>query len=262
MLSIDFGDLGFDLKDLDTSAFFSPAATTEVDAGEGTDALEGALWSRPVVPAPKVALYEHAREMARDMALDNDHETFAIVSGNFVFGDLLEALVEERRLSVRKLAIHTLSLNAENIDSIRNVLEMQPVEQLDVILSNYWYAHELRTGMVGYLFETLDLDRLDLRVAFAGTHCKLITVETLKGNVLTMQGSANLRSSGNIEQVHVSPDRALYDFVEGVNQRILDAYDVLNQDQRKRIKTVRRSALWQAVTSGGGTSPTTSAAGG
>ena len=246
MLGFSLGDLGFDLKGLDATAFDEP-----------DDGIEGAVWRRPIAPAPKVVAFEHAREMAREMVLDNEHETFAFVSGNFVFGDLLEALVEQRRLSVRSLGIHTLSLNRENIDGIRNVLEMQPVERLDVILSNYWYAHELNTGLVGYLFEELDLDHLELRVAFAGTHCKVVTVETLRGNVLTMHGSANLRSSGNIEQLHISPDRGLWEFCEGMNQRILDAYDVMNQDDRKRRKTVRRAALWQALTTGG-TSETTS----
>ncbi len=246
-----FGDLGFDIGELIEQAMDEAPAED--------DPLEGAVWSRPIVRAPKLVAYEHAREMAREITLDNEHETFAFVSGNFVFGDLLEALVEERRISVRSLGIHTLSLNAENIDSIRNVLEMAPVTRLDVILSNYWYAHELKTGMVGYLFEQLDLDGLDLRVAFAGTHCKVITVETPKGNVLTMHGSANLRSSGNVEQVHISPDRGLYDFCEGMNRRILDAYDVLNQDNRKRRRTVRRAALWQAMTGGSDTRPTTSA---
>lgn len=245
-----FGDLGFDIGELIEQAMDEAPAED--------DPLEGAVWSRPIVRAPKLVAYEHAREMAREITLDNEHETFAFVSGNFVFGDLLEALVEERRISVRSLGIHTLSLNDENIDSIRNVLEMAPVERLDVILSNYWYAHECkRGGLVEYLFGELDLEGLELHVAFAGTHCKVITVETPKGNVLTMHGSANLRSSGNVEQIHISPDRGLYDFCEGMNRRILDAYDVMNQDNRKRRRTVRRSALWQAMTSGASTRPTT-----
>lgn len=248
-------DLGFDFGDLGFSLDFDDLAAMSFEDGE-EDQLEGRLWSRPVVRAPKLVAYEHALDMALEMVIDNQTETFAFVSGNFVFGDLLEALVDERKLGIRKLGIHTLSLNEDNIDSIRNVLEMTPVEELDVILSNYWYAHELKTGMVAYLFDQFDLENLELRVAFAGTHSKVITIETPRGNVLTMHGSANLRSSGNVEQLHISPDRGLYQFCEGMNRRILDAFDVLNQDNRKRKRTVRRSALWQAMT---GTQQTTSA---
>ena len=198
-LGFDFGDLGFSLD------FDDLAAMSFEDSEEEGDELEGQLWSRPVVRAPKLVAYEHALDMAREMVIDNQTETFAFVSGNFVFGDLLEALVDERKLGIRKLGIHTLSLNEDNIDSIRNVLEMTPVEELDVILSNYWYAHELKTGMVAYLFDQFDLENLELRVAFAGTHSKVVTIETPRGNVLTMHGSANLRSSGNVEQLHISP---------------------------------------------------------
>lgn len=234
-----FGDLGFDF-DIDLDAFDF----------EGTEAdpLETCVYTRPVAGRPVTVSYERAEELARDLVIDNETETFAFVSGNFVFGDLLEALVDARRLSVRRLGIQTLSMSDENIDSIRNVLEAMPVERLDLVLSDYWYAHEChKTGLVGYLFDELDLDGLELRVAFAGVHCKVMTIETLRGNVLTMHGSANLRSSGNVEQLHISPDRGLFEFCEGMTQRILDAYDVVNQGNRKRKKSVRRAALWQAV---------------
>lgn len=234
-----FGDLGFDF-DVDFDAFDF----------EGTeeDPLETCVYTRPTVRRPQTCAWEHARDMARDLVIDNEHETFAFASGNFVFGDLIEALVDARKLTIRTLGIQTLSMSDENIDSLRNVLEMQPVERLDLVLSDYWYAHEShKTGLVPYLFEELDLDGLGLRVAFAGVHCKVVTIETLRGNHLTMHGSANLRSSGNVEQLHISPDDGLYEFCDNMTQRMLDAYDVVNQGSRKRKKSVRRAKLWQAV---------------
>lgn len=233
------GDLGFDF-DIDFDAFDF----------EGTeeDPLETCVYTRPVVRRPQACAWEHAQELARDLVIDPEHETFAFVSGNFVFGDLVEALVDARKLTVRALGIQTLSMSDENIDSIRNVCEMMPVERLDLVLSDYWYAHEShKTGLVPYLFEELDLEGLELRVAFAGVHCKVVTIETLRGNHLTMHGSANLRSSGNVEQLHISPDDGLYEFCDSMTQRILDAYDVVNQGNRKRKKSVRRARLWQAV---------------
>lgn len=234
-----FGDLGFDF-DIDFDAFDF----------EGTeeDPLETCVYTRPVVRRPQTCAWEHSIDLARNLVMDAEHETFAFVSGNFVFGDLLEALVEERKLSIRRLGIQTLSMSDENIDSLRNVVEMMPVERLDLVLSDYWYAHEShKGGLVPYLFEELDLEGLELRVAFAGVHCKVLTVETLRGNHITMHGSANLRSSGNVEQLHISPDDGLFEFCDRMTQRILDAYDVVNQDNRKRKKSVRRGKLWQAV---------------
>ena len=248
-----FGDLGFDF-DIDFDAFDF----------EGTEAdpLETCVYTRPVARRPQACAWEHARDLAEGLAIDNETETFAFVSGNFVFGDLIEALVDARRLTVRTLGIQTLSMSDENIDSIRNVLEMQPVERLDLVLSDYWYSHEChKGGLVGYLFDELDLEGLELRVAFAGVHCKLVTIETLRGNTLTMHGSANLRSSGNVEQLHISPDRGLFEFCEGMTHRILDAYDVVNQDNRKRKRSVRRARLWQAVAKAAEEDPADRAAG-
>ena len=231
----DFGtfDLDFDMSDFDFS--------------EEPDEIETAVYTRPVVHAPKACCYENAEEFAEGLTIGADHETFAFVSGGFVFGDFVEALVDLRKLSVRRMGIQTLSLNDENIDSIRNIVEWEPVERLDIVLSDYWYAHERKAGgLVDYLFEELDLEGLDLHVAFAGVHCKVWTIETDMGNCLTIHGSANLRSSGNIEQVHISPDRGLYEFCSSMTERILETYDVVNQDARKR-KSVRGRKLWQAV---------------
>ena len=49
-----------------------------------------------------------------------------------------------------------------------------------------------------------------------------------------------------MEQVHISPDPQLYDFCNGFLAKMLEVYDVVNQDARKP-KSVRRKRLWQAV---------------
>ena len=220
------------------------------------DPIEGAIWTRPVVRAPHACTWEHAQEFADALTIDAGTETFAYVSGNFVFGDFVEALVAARKLSARRMGIQTLSMNDENIDSIRNICLMCGTERLDLVLSDYWYAHERRPGgLVSYLFDRLDLDGMELHVAFAGAHQKVWTIETLGGNFLTIQGSANLRSSGNVEQLHISPDPGLYEFCTAMGDRIIAAYDVVNQDAR-RHRSIRRGRLWQALaTDPGATRP-------
>lgn len=243
-----FDDLNIDLGGIDLSAFDPADFKGEP---EGDDPMEDAIWTRPVVRRPKAVCYEHAQEFARALAIDNDTETFAYVAGGFVFGDFLEALVEERRLSVRRLGMQMLSLNDENIDSLRNIVEMCGTERLDLCLSGYWYSTELhKGGVVGYLFDQLDLEGLELHVAIAELHCKVVTIETWAGNRLTMHGSANLRSSNSIEQIHISPDPALWEFCQGVTDRIVGAYDVLMQERRRNHQRSRRfggKRLWQAI---------------
>lgn len=246
---LDLGDIGlFDVPKITVEGFEDVEdAAEEFELTEEEEPTETRIYTRPIVRKPQTVLYENAEQFARDLVLDNEHETFAFVSGNFVFGDFMEALVAMRRLRVRRMAIMTLSMNDENIDSLRNIIEWEPVERLDLVLSDYWYAHERKVGgLVGYLFEQLDIDGLALHVGFAGVHCKTWAVETPGGNTLTMHGSANLRSSRNIEQLHITPDRDVFEFVDEFTQRTLEAYDVVNQDARKR-RIVRRGRLWQAV---------------
>lgn len=225
---------------------------------EDVEPTQAAFYSRPIVHAPQPVCYEHAEAFARDIELVADHETFAFVSGNFVFGDFMEALVDLGKLSVRRMDIMTLSMNDENIDSIRNICEWEGVESLGIVLSDYWYAHE-RNGLVPYLFGELDIDGMELRVGFAGVHCKTWTVETRNGHFMTVEGSANLRSSRNIEQVHISPDKGLYRFVTDFTDKIIGIYDVVNAESRRK-KSVRGGELWQAVAEAAAEGPAARAA--
>ena len=233
--SFDFGlgDIEFDSELFD---FVDMREPTKQDTYE-----------RPIIMKPQTVCYEYALDFAEQLRLSNETETFAFVSGNFVFGDFVEALVDLGMLSVKRMSLMTLSLNDENIDSIRNIIEWQNVERLDLVVSDYWFAHERHAGgLVDYLFEELSVSGMELNVGFAAVHCKTWCIETRNGNCLTIQGSANLRSSRNIEQVHISPSRELFEFVDGFTKKVIDVYNVANKNAKK-IKGVRSGHLWQAA---------------
>lgn len=213
------------------------------------DPIRDAIYTRPVVRRPKTCCYENAEDFAAALTIDGEHETFAYVGGGFVFGDFVEALVEHGRLSVRRMGIQTLSLSDENVDSIKNICLMMPVERLDLVVSGYWYATEIKKGgLVSYLFDELDMEGLELHVAIAEVHCKVWTIETIRGNTITIHGSANMRGTGNLEQIHISPDPGLYEFCTGVGERIIEAYDVVLGERRKyKSRRLRGRQLWQAV---------------
>lgn len=79
-------------------------------------------------------------------------------------------------------------------------------------------------GEVSYEHARDFVDGLDLDVAFASIHTKIVSVETLAGRHVVTDGSANLRSSRNVEQVRVECDDGLYAFVEGFADRVFAAY--------------------------------------
>lgn len=195
-------------------------------------------------------LFEHACDMVSGLRLEPGTRMFALVSGNFIFGDVLEAMVTELGMEIRRMTIQTLSMSQANVDSLRNVVDTCfELESLRLVLSDYFYSHEKAPGrLVPYIYERLDVDDV-LDVAFASVHTKIATIETVDGLKVVMDGSANLRSSRNIEQFRIECDADLFDFVEGFADRIFEAYSVVNKDA-PRPKSVRGGRLWSAVTEG------------
>ena len=194
-------------------------------------------------------MYDRARDLARDIELHPGAREFVFVSGNFVFGDIIEAMVVgEGKMYPKRMSIQTLSMSAENVDSLRNVVDACPMmESLRLVLSDYFFAHERgKGGLVPYLCDVLDTGNVDFDLAFASIHTKIISIETLGGNFVVMDGSANLRSSRNIEQFRIECDEGLYRFVEDFTDRVFNAYSVVNKD-RKRPKGVRSHEMWDML---------------
>lgn len=245
--------MGDDLLDgIDLDGLLESAGGVEVDAdgvdidldGLFDDRLGNERYSRPRLNPYQHVDYEHAMAFAKDFEFRKGMRVFAFVSGNFVFGDFLEALVDLGKIDVKRLGIQTLSMSQDNIDSLRNVLDSCEVEELSVVLSDYWYAHE-RGELVPYLYEQLDIGD-GFSCAYASIHTKITTIETRAGNKLVIHGSANLRSSRNIEYFCIEQDDGLFDFVSEYQRRIVEAYNVVNHEV-KRHKSVRGGKLWQTV---------------
>ncbi|MBR1829183.1 MAG: hypothetical protein IJ781_06715 [Atopobiaceae bacterium] len=221
-----------------------------VPASRATDGIESERHLLPRIyegTASEPVLYEHAIDLVDGLTLQPGMRMFCLVSGNFVFGDILEAMAERGIAEYRTMTIQTLSMSQENIDSLRNVVERCfELERLRIVLSDYFYAHERKaTGLVPYLYESLDVDDI-LDVAFASVHTKIVTFETVDGLKAVVDGSANLRSSRNIEQFRIECDANLHDSIEAFADRIFEAYSTINKDV-KSPKSVRGGRLWDAV---------------
>ena len=92
------------------------------------------------------------------------------------------------------MTISTLSLSQDNIDSLANLLDWGYIDELNLIVSAYWFSHE-RWSLVPYCYERLDKED-KFQLAVAGIHTKTCQFETLGGKRIVIHGSANLRSSG------------------------------------------------------------------
>lgn len=236
-LDLDFGvaDIGFDAEDLDLANF-------DVSAN-----LDAEIESRIVKPAyhkpipQRMIKAEYASDLVANIKLERGMRVHAVISGNFVFSHFIRALLMDNDIKAKRVVISTLSMSQDCIEALKDICDLGYCEKLDLIVSAYFYSHE-RHSLVKYIYEALDYDGApcDFQLAVAGTHCKTVQIETEGGAKLVIHGSANLRSSGCIEQFSIEENADLHDFHNEYSDRILSIYSTIR-------KEVRRKKLWEAV---------------
>lgn len=231
-------DLDFDLLEFDL-----PIEIDGFALGEATDtaAVETEISVIKRYPRPKTVKYERAVDLVKEMpSLQEGEALYAIVSGNFIFGDFIEAFMVENNYLAEEILIATLSLGQENVDSLKNIQSGGYVKKMGLIVSDYWYAHERRReGGVPYIVENLGGDE-GFRFAAAGLHTKVTIVKTECGKHFILHGSANLRSSRNIEQFCIENNEELYKFNSAWMEKILCNFTATK-------KSTRGERLWQTV---------------
>ena len=219
------GDIGnFELPDIDLDLMeFLPSDETE----------ETRYTLPKVVPMREdFVLYDNAQKMARELRLGFGERFDAFVSGSFIFGDFIEAYLTTQNACAKRMTISTLSMSQNNVDSLHTLMEKGYIEELNLIISVYFWGNE-RSSLIPYIYKQLDIgDRFQLAVA--GVHTKTVHFETLGGRKIIMHGSANLRSSGNIEQFTMEENPELYDFYDDHFSRILDKYATIRKPIRNR----------------------------
>jgi len=222
---------------------------SKLDKQEGDDGLGSPRYELPRIyeqTMKQPVAYEYAQEFAEGIDLSPGYRAMCFVSGNFIFGDSIEALVDLGKVDLKRLTIQTLTFSQENVDSLWNVGEMSPnLEALHVIAGGYFWAHEHKLGgVIPYLLEQLDQGEV-FDIAFAAIHTKMISFETTDGLKVVMHGSANLRSSRSIEQVMVEVDSGLYDVVEDFADRVLKSYSIVNRKhKRAACRGMNAGRLW------------------
>ena len=227
---------GADGFDLDLSAFdLGTAATGPVET----------RYCKPrvmrQVPAHQVK-YDRARDLVLAMGRDiiDGHRVDALISGNFIFGDFIEALLVEMDAKADDLTLSTLAISQENVDSLHNLLTGDYVGTINIIVSDYFWSHNRHNA--AYIYEKLDLaDRFQLAVAGVHTKIALLRIGEWK---LIISGSANLRSARCVEvfTVETSPD--LYDFHKAWHDALVTEYATIRKSLRadKAFAAITREA--------------------
>ena len=94
-------------------------------------------------------------------------------------------------------------------------------------------SHKVQLKVIPYAYRELDKDDR-FQLAIADIHTKTVHFETEGGKHIVIHGSANLRSSGNIEQFTIEDNKELYDFYDEKFKLILDKYATIRKEIRTR----------------------------
>ena len=184
--------------------------------------------------------YSKAEKLAKELNFKELDRAFVIVNGSFIFGDFIEAFIVENQINVLEMTISTLSYSKDNIDSLKNLFDADYIQELNIIVSDYFYSHE-KNKLIKYTYDQFENNNFQL--ATAGTHCKICQFKTEGNKHIIIHGSVNLRSSGNIEQFVIEDNKELYNFNKEYQDRIIEKYKTIN-------KTIRSENLWHQVTAG------------
>lgn len=179
------------------------------------------------IPSKNV-VFDNALKLAKSINPKKNERTYCIVSGDFVFGDFIEAFIDLYNFDIKELTISTLSMSSNNIDSLVNLLhKWKYVEKLNLIISRYFYGHEIK-GLIKEIYEKLDHEN-KFQLAICDSHTKIAQFETKQGGKCVIYGSANLRSSQNIEQFTIEENSKIYDFNQSYFDVILEKYKTINK---------------------------------
>lgn len=200
----------------------------------------------PKLHRPALVKYENAQEMAKSLPLEKGSNHYAILSGNFIMGDIFEAWAE--RHDIESICAATLGMSSNNVDSLVNCIKIRGVKRVSLIVSHYFFGVE-RHRLMRYISE--EIEGLPFRVAVAGSHCKIALIET-SGLYITVHGSANLSSNNSIEQISVTEDKGLFDFNREIFEDIFAHQTVIDGSVRdyKAAKNATGKKTWEVIKNG------------
>ncbi len=133
--------------------------------------------------------------------------THCLLRGDFVLCDIIPQIIAARG-RCDHLRIATLGMSVANADTLACLVERGHVGKLTLLVSLYFAQVDKKT-----VFRAVT-SRLHgiARPAVTRNHAKVICLPTSSGDAYVVEGSANLRSSDNVEQMLITNDGETHAF--------------------------------------------------
>jgi hypothetical protein len=237
----NFDTDGFDMPEFDTDLFGA-------EAGVNLSTRHHRPAKQKTIPDSKVK-YRNAQALAKDMPAVSGMWHICLIDGSFIAGDFIEAFVKHNNLHAKRISISTLSLNQENVDSLGNLLLDGWCDEMELIVSDGFWAN-YRNDIIPYIYAELDVPDNRFQLAVARVHTKVTLIETHCGMKIVFRGSANLRSSACIEHLEVQESPDIFDFFAEFHASIVQAFSTINKNEPSiyKKKMLTKTGTWQAVT--------------
>ena len=150
---------------------------------------------------------ENAASILDKLPMPCDRALHVITPGNFIFCDLITAIAG--KFPTRRLLISTLSFSKKNADALCRLIANGKVGSIGMLTSNYFA--KTNAEILAH-FEQGAAKTGKIQIGIARTHAKVTVFEFMDEKRLTIETSANLRSSDNIEQVSLFADVPTFNF--------------------------------------------------
>ena len=152
---------------------------------------------------------ENAAAILPHLPAGPDERTHAILRGDFVLCDLIPAILAELG-PVDHLRIATLGMSAANAQTLARLVAAGLVGRLTIVVSHYFQQVDRTTV---YADVCAALEPVGAAPIVTRNHAKVILLPfARRPDRLVIEGSANLRSSDNLEQVVLFNDSESHDF--------------------------------------------------
>ena len=133
-----------------------------------------------------------------------DGRTHCALRGDFVLCDLIPAIIGQYG-ACADLLIATLGMSAANADTLGTLVARGLIGQLTIVCSHYFREVDKTTTFR----EVTARLKGKATLIVTRSHAKIICLPTASGDHFVLEGSANLRSSDNTEQLTIFNEAAL-----------------------------------------------------
>lgn len=159
--------------------------------------------------------YKNAAQLVKKLNYFPEKNTAVYIwlQGNFIFGDFIIQFIVENQIQLSELTIITLSITADNIEALDELIKQGYCDKINLCLSEYYMRTEkIKQTKTAELLNKIAESNPNFKLLSTETHQKIVLMHTKKENKIVFHGSANMKGSQNFEQLMIENNDYLYDF--------------------------------------------------